>query len=173
MTVAEVALVAAVSTDDAGIVFRDIRAAASSPDVHPALGTGRSLEIGWPRPFVLDVQPVVLRCRFGPDSVSLPELADTSEAVAHRLSDGDVVGVATTVVPAVGRPELTELRATMHPVPVDADDVGRWLVSECRSGQLSNGVELLGRTPAEDVDAPPSPVGWVGELVGQTVGISS
>ena len=130
------------------------------------------LEVGRPRPFVLDAQLVVLGCRFGPDSVGLPELTDASEAVAHRLSDGDVVGVATAVVPAVGRPELTELCATMQPVPVDADDVGWRLIGKCRSGQLSNGVELLGRTPAENVDAPPSPIGWVGELVGQAVGVS-
>jgi len=40
VTVAEVALVAAVSTDCASIVFGDVRAAASSPDVRPALSTG-------------------------------------------------------------------------------------------------------------------------------------
>ncbi len=169
---AEVALVAAVSTDCAGIVFGHVRAAASSPDVRPALGTGGVLEIGRTRALVLDVEPLVLRCRFGPDAVRPPELTDASEAVAHRLADGDVVGVATAVVPAVGRPELTELRATMQPVPVDADDVGRWVVRERRPGQLSNGVELLGRTPAEDVDASPSPIDWLGELVGQAVGVS-
>jgi len=155
VTVTEVALVAAVSTDCAGIVFGDVRAAASSPDVRPALGTGGALEIGRTRSLVLDVEPLVLRCRFGPDSVGPPKLTDAGKAVAHRLSYGDVVGVATAVVPAVGRPEFTELCATMQPVPVDADDVGRWLVGECRSGQLSNGVELLGRAPTEDVDAPP------------------
>jgi len=67
--------------------------------------------------------------------------------MAHRLPNGDVIGVATAVVPAVGRPELAELCAAMQPVPVDADDVGRWIVGECRSGQLSNGVELFGRAP--------------------------
>lgn len=40
--------------------------------------------------------------------MGFPELADAGEAVAHRLSDGDVVGVATAVVPAVGRPEITD-----------------------------------------------------------------
>jgi ATP-dependent exoDNAse (exonuclease V) beta subunit len=58
MTVAEVALVAAVSTDSAGIVFGDVRAAASSPDVRPALGTGSLLEISWTRTLILDVESV-------------------------------------------------------------------------------------------------------------------
>jgi len=66
--------------------------------------------------------------------VGPPKLTDAGEAVAHRLSYGDVVGVATAVVPAVGRPEFTELCAAMESVPVDADDVGWWLVGECRSG---------------------------------------
>ena len=114
----------------------------------------------------------VLSYRLGPDPVRLPELSNSGETMANRLSDGDVVGVATAVVPAVCRPELAELCAAMQPVPVDADDVGWWLVRECWSGQLSNGVELLGRTPAEDVDAPSPPIGWVGELVGQAVGVS-
>jgi len=72
VTVAEVALVAAVSTDCASIVFGDVRAAASSPDVRPALSTGGVFEIGRTRPFVLDVEALVLRCRFGPDSVGPP-----------------------------------------------------------------------------------------------------
>jgi len=93
--------------------------------------------------------------------------------MSHRLSNGDVIGVATAVVPTVCRPELAELCAAMEPIPVKAHDVGRWFVGECRSGQLSNGVELLGWAPAEDVDAPTAPVGWVGEFVRQPVSIAS
>jgi len=44
--------------------------------------------------------------------------------MAHRLPNGDVVGVATAVVPVVCRPELAELCRAMKFVPVDADDVG-------------------------------------------------
>jgi len=40
-----------------------------------------------------------------------------------RFANCDVVGVATAVVPPVSRPKLTELRAAMQPVPVEADDV--------------------------------------------------
>jgi hypothetical protein len=96
-----VLLVAAVSTDRAGIVIGDIRAVAGPQDVRSAFGTGRLLEVGWPRPFVLDLQSVIVRCRVGPDTVGLPELADTGETVAHGLPDGDVIGVATALVQAV------------------------------------------------------------------------
>jgi len=50
VTVAEVALVAAVSTDCASVVFSDERAATCSPDVCLAFGAGGFLEIGWARP---------------------------------------------------------------------------------------------------------------------------
>jgi len=57
--------------------------------------------------------------------------------MAHRLPNGDVIGVATAVVPAVGRPELAaELCAAMESVPVDAHDVGWWIGRE-RVGRVS------------------------------------
>jgi hypothetical protein len=52
--------------------------------------------------------------------MGLPKVMDSGETTAYRLPNGDVIGVATAVVPAVGRPELPELRATMDPIPVDA-----------------------------------------------------
>lgn len=55
VTVAEVALVAAVSTDCTGIVFGDVRAAASSPDVRSAFGASCLFEIGRTRSLVLEV----------------------------------------------------------------------------------------------------------------------
>jgi len=79
--------------------------------------------------------------------------------MAHRLPNGDVIGVATAVVPAVGRPELAELCAAMESVPVDAHDVGWWIGRERRSGQLLDGLELLGWAPAEDVDVTTAPIG--------------
>jgi len=91
--------------------------------------------------------------------------------MAYRLPNGDVIGVATAVVPAVGRPELAELCAAMESVPVDTHDIGRWIGRGRRSGQLSDGLELLGWASAEDVDAPTAPVSRVRELVGQPVGV--
>jgi len=70
--------------------------------------------------------------------------------MAYRLPNGDVIGVATAVVPAVGRPELAELCAAMESVPVDTHDIGRWIGRGRRSGQLSDGLELLGWASAED-----------------------
>jgi len=105
--------------------------------------------------------------------VLLPELADSTETMTNRFSNREMVGVATTVVPAVGRPELPELRATMKPVPVDADDICRRVVCERRSSQLSDGLELLGWAPTEDVDASAAPVSRVGELVRQPVGVAT
>jgi len=93
--------------------------------------------------------------------------------MTHRPPNGDVVSVATAVVPAVGRPELTELCAAMQAIPVDADDVGRRIGRKRRSGQLADSLELLGWAPAEDVDAPTAPVGRVGEFVRQAVSIAS
>jgi len=60
----------------------------------------------------------------------------------------------------------------MESVPVDAHDIGWWIGRERRSGQLADGLELLGRTPAEAVDASPSPIGWAGELGGKADGVS-
>jgi hypothetical protein len=93
--------------------------------------------------------------------------------MANRLPNGDVVGVATAVVPAICSPELAELCAGMEPVPVVAHDIGWWIGRERRSGQLADSLELLGRAPAEDVDAPTAPVGRVGEFVCQAVSIAS
>jgi hypothetical protein len=47
----------------------------------------------------------------------------------------------------------------MESVPVDADDVGRRLARKGRSDQSSDGVELFGWAPSEDVDVPTAPVG--------------
>ena len=173
MAMSEVALVTAVPTDGAGVVFSDVRATTCSPDVRPTLGASGLFKIGRGRPTVLDVSPFVLRCRLGPDPVGLPELTNSGEAMAHRLPNGDVIGVATAVVPAVCRPELAELCAAMEPVPVEADDIGWWIGRERRSGQLADDLELLGWAPAEDVDAPTAPVGWIGEFVRQAVSIAS
>ena len=60
------------------------------------------------------------------------------------LPDRNVVGVATTIVPAVGSPELAELRATMQTIPVEADDVGRWVTCQRWLGELLHDFELLG-----------------------------
>ena len=59
----------------------------------------------------------------------------------------------------------------MKSVPVETDDVGRWIGRERRPGQLSDGIELLGWASAEDVDAPTTPVCQVGELVRRPVGV--
>jgi len=115
MAMGEVALVTTVPTDCAGIVFSDVRAARCSPDVRPTFSAGGLFEIGRTRPRTRCVS-LVLGCRFGPDSVDFPELTDSGEAMTHRLPNGDVVGVATAVVPAVGRPELTELCAAMQSI---------------------------------------------------------
>jgi len=135
VTVAEVALVAAVSTDCASIVFGDVRAAASSPDVRPALSTGGVFEIGRTRPFVLDVEAprlaVSFRARFRGSSKNSRTRARLWRTVFRTVTWS---ASRPAVVPAVGRPELAELRAAMESVPVDAHDVGWWLVGECRSG---------------------------------------
>ena len=94
-----------------------------------------------------------------------------SEAVAHRLSDGDVVGVATAVVPVVCRPELAELCAAMQPVPVEADDIGRWLVRERWSSQLLDDVELFRWASSEDMNTAATPIGRLRKLVSQPVGV--
>jgi hypothetical protein len=46
---------------------------------------------------------------------------------SHGVAVGDVIGVATAVVPPIVRPALAEPCAAMEPVAVDAHDVGRWL----------------------------------------------
>ena len=79
--------------------------------------------------------------------MGLPEGIDAGETVSDCLPNCDVRGVTTAIIPAVSRPELPELRAAMQPVPVEADDVGRWVVRECRSGQLLDDVPLFQRAP--------------------------
>ena len=90
---------------------------------------------------------------------------------SHEVAIGDVIGVATAVVPTVSRPELAELCAAMESVPVGTRDVGRRIDRERRSGQMSDSIGLLRWAPAEDVDAPTVPIGRVGELVSQPVGV--
>ena len=163
----------AVPTDCAGIVFGDERAPTDSPDVRPTLGASGLFEIGRGRPSVLNMYALVLKCGLGSDSVGLPKLTNSGEAITDHLSNGDVVSVATAVIPTVCRPELAELCAAMEPVPVDAHDISWWIGSERRSGQLADGLELLGRAPAEDAEAPTTLVGWVGEFVRQPASIAS
>jgi len=90
--------------------------------------------------------------------VSVPELTDTSEAVTNRLSDGDVIGVATAVVPPISRPELAELCATVKPIPVEADDICGWIPRQRGTGELLNDVQLFRRTPSKYVDATTTPI---------------
>jgi len=158
MAMGEVALVSAVPADYTGIVFGDVGAATRSPDVRSTFGASGLFEIGWSRPLVLDVYPLVLGCRLGPDPMGLPELTDSSETMAHRLSYGDVVGVATAVVPAVGRPELAKLCATVKPIPVEADNICGRVSCQRGTGKLLNDVQLFRRTSSKYVDATTTPI---------------
>jgi len=146
MAMGEVALVTTVPTDcavpySATYGPRGVRQTFVPHSVQAACS--RSVGVGP----VLDVYPLVLGCRLGPDPVDFPELTDSGEAMTHRPPNGDVVSVATAVVPAVGRPELTELCAAMQAIPVDADDVGRRIGRKRRSGQLADSLELFGWAP--------------------------
>ena len=122
MPVGEIAVVAAVPTDFARVILGDVRATLSRPHVRTALGTGCVLDITWRGPGIGEFGPVRLRCRVRPDAVGFPERFEPAEAMADCLPDRDMIGVATAVVPAVGRPELPKLRAAMQTVPVEVDD---------------------------------------------------
>ena len=128
MAMGEVAVVTAVATDGAGVVFSDEGTAASRPDVRSVFGTRSIIEIPRRWPLILDLEGVVLWCRFGPNTLDLPEFLETGETVADRLANCDVGGVTTAVVPPISCPEFPELRAAMQTVPIEADDVGRWVV---------------------------------------------
>ena len=81
--------------------------------------------------------------------MSLPECLNPGEAVANKRANGDMVGVPSAVIPALGRPEFAELRTQMQPVPVEADDIGRWIAGQRRPDELVDRGKLLGRTPTE------------------------
>ena len=84
-----------------------------------------------------------------------------------------MVGVATAVVPPIVRPELAELRTAMQSVPIEADDVGRWVACQRRLRELVDDGELLGWAASEDVDSAASPVNRIGEFVCENVRIAT
>lgn len=170
MAVREVAIVATVSTDRAGVILGYERVTIGRPDVchtrHRPRCRGRlasETDTGF-------LCVVTGRC-FGSDSLGLSEGFDLTEAVANEFSDGDVLGVAPAVVPSGRRPELAELCASVQPVPVEPDDIGRWIAGQRWSGHLLDRGQLLRRTATEDVDASTTPVCWVGKLVCELVGV--